>query len=112
MTSLPNFSELTPRRGRDYASGAKAKLAFLQGRDFVYAATGQTTSLRDGVITPGTTVLLRFKRLTGVTSVKVTQKMIDNALEVPLSVLSAADPYTTATPGLPAYDAAMRSIFS
>jgi hypothetical protein len=95
MSSIPNYSELTPAMRRDYASGAKAKASFLQGRDWVYAATGQTTSLRDGVIPAGTTVLLRFKRNTGVTSIKVTAKMIADAEAVPLSVLAGADPYTT-----------------
>lgn len=93
--NIPNWSELVPAYRRDYATAKNVKAAFLQGRDFTYAATSQATSLRDGVIQPGTTVLLRYKRLTQVTSVKVTKAMIDAANEVPLSVLSAPDPYTT-----------------
>jgi hypothetical protein len=74
-TTLPNFSELTPSYGRDYTSGKDAKAAFLAGKDFTLAATGQQTSIAD--VAPGGTVLLRFKRNTGVVSLKVTKAQIE-----------------------------------
>jgi hypothetical protein len=74
-TTLPNFAELTPSYGRDYTSGKAVKEAFVGGIDFVLAATGQYTSIRD--VAPGTTVLLRFKRNTGVTTLKVTKAQIE-----------------------------------
>ena len=67
MATLPNYAELTPSYGRDYMSAAKAKEGFRSGEDWTLAETGQQTSIRD--LEVGTTVLLRYKRLTGVTTI-------------------------------------------
>jgi hypothetical protein len=44
----------------------------------VFATTGQYTSIRD--VAPGTTVLLRYNRNMGVTSLKVTKAQIEKAV--------------------------------
>lgn len=73
---VPNYSEFTPYIGRDYTKAADVKADFLAGKDFYFAATGQATSLRDGVVAPGTTVLLRYKRNTQVATLKVTAAQV------------------------------------
>ena len=67
---LPNYTELLPAYGRDYKSGKAAKEDFLAGKDF-RTPFGLYTSIRDAVV--GNTVLLRFKKQTGVTSVVITK---------------------------------------
>lgn len=74
--ALPGWAELTPAYGRDYKSAAEVKAAFLANADFTYATTGQSTNLADGHVWPGTSVLLRYKRLTMVTTLKVTAAQI------------------------------------
>ena len=68
--AVPQWSELTPRYGRDYTKKADVVADFLAGKDFTFAATGQACSIRD--VQPGTSVLLRYKRHTMVTTLKVT----------------------------------------
>lgn len=69
-----------PAYGRDYKSGKAAKQAFMEGADFQNSSmfgpdAGRYFSLEElGV---GQSVTLRFKRLTGITSLKVTQAMKD-----------------------------------
>ena len=65
------FYELTPAYGRDYKSGKDAKQAWADGKDFLgdYQLGFKPVNLSD--IPKPCTVLLRFKRNTGVTSVKV-----------------------------------------
>ena len=78
--TVPNWSEITPRYGRDYRSAAEVKAAFRaeeKPQDFTLAATGQAMSILDVAV--GTTVLLRYKRHTMVTTLKVTQGMLDAA---------------------------------
>lgn len=73
--ALPNYTTLSPAFGRDYKSAAEVKAAFLSGeRDFIANTPfgSGTTNIRDGYIHPGTTIQLRYKRLTMVTTVKVT----------------------------------------
>lgn len=69
-----NFLELLPAYGRDYASAKDAKQAFLAGQDFKFASpfppyAGRYCSFRD--FSPKTQVILRFKRLTATTPVRV-----------------------------------------
>lgn len=71
---VPAYSEITPRYGRDYTSGKAAKAAFQEGLDFTLASTGQAMSIRD--VGPGTPLLLRFKRNTGVVALTVTKAML------------------------------------
>ncbi len=80
--------ELVPAYGRDSPSGKAAKEAFFSGKDFLIA---DITSAGDGkpcnieqldeVPAPPTGVLLRFKRLTGVTLVKRPAKGWSSALK-------------------------------
>jgi len=82
MDTIPNWTELVPAYGREYKSQKAVKDAFLEGRDFRLrnthvAATRQATSLADDVRAVGTMVILRYKRLTMTTTVKVTKKMLD-----------------------------------
>jgi hypothetical protein len=65
---IPNYSELTPAYGRDYKNKAEVVAAFEGGKDFIFAATGQYTSIKD--VAPGTTVLLRYKQKRSVTPYK------------------------------------------
>jgi hypothetical protein len=76
-TTLPNYSELTPAYARAHTTktAKQAKEDFLAGLDVVFATTGQYTSIRD--VAPGTTVLLRYNRNMGVTSLKVTKAQIE-----------------------------------
>lgn len=78
MTGIPQWAELTPSYGRDYTSAAKAKADFLAGKDFTLAATGQQMSITDCDL--GSTVYLRYKRLTQLTPVKITMKMLSDAM--------------------------------
>jgi hypothetical protein len=73
--TLPNFSELTPAYGRSYTRSQDVRADFLAGRDFTLAATGQKTSLRD--VTPGTQIMLRYRRNQSVVIVKVTKAHIE-----------------------------------
>lgn len=70
---LPNYTTLVPAYGRDYKSGKEAQAAFENGVDFKVATygpnDGQICSIRD--FATGSSVNLRFKRLTGVKVVKV-----------------------------------------
>ena len=74
---IPQWAELTPSYGRDYTSAAKAKADFLSGKDFTWAATGQQMSITDCDL--GSTVYLRYKKLTQLTPVKITMKMLSDA---------------------------------
>jgi uncharacterized protein YhfF len=81
MEKIANWTELVPTYGRDYKNSAEVREAFLQGRDFKVAATGQATSLADEVFDVGTQVMLRYKRNQAVCIVKVTQKHLDEVNE-------------------------------
>ena len=63
---------LTPAYGRDYKSGKEAKAAFDAGVDFRIATVGPDDGryVTKSELPKGTSVQLRFKRLTGVTVVK------------------------------------------
>ena len=68
------MTTLCPAYGRDYKSGKEAKAAFLSGADFVitdyfHPSDGRYANVSD--LTKGETYMLRFKRLTGVCTVKV-----------------------------------------
>ena len=69
--------ELQPAYGRDYKNAREVKEAFASGKDFIgdYQLGFQYMSVRD--LKPGVTVLLRYKRKTQVTTLKVTQAMVD-----------------------------------
>jgi hypothetical protein len=69
MQTLPNFSELTPAYGRNFKTKAEAVASWEAGQDWMYASTGQYTSMRDQA--PGTTVMLRYKSLRAVTTYKL-----------------------------------------
>lgn len=73
MNGIANWSEATPSYGRDYTTAKAVKDDFLAGKDFTLASTGQQFTIRD--LAPGTTVLLRYKRKTGVTPFKLTHTM-------------------------------------
>lgn len=77
IMSIPQWAELTPSYGRDYTSAAKAKADFFAGKDFTFAATGQQMSILDCDL--GSTVYLRYKKLTQLTPVTVTMKMLSDA---------------------------------
>lgn len=62
--------ELTPAYGRDYKSGKLAKADFLANKDFLTAELYPRLINREQ-ISPGSTVILRFKGMRNVTSVKV-----------------------------------------
>ena len=74
MSGIPQWSEFTPAYGRDYTSAAAAKADFIAGLDFRLASTGQYASLRDCDL--GSTVYLRYARLTKLTPVKITFAML------------------------------------
>jgi hypothetical protein len=74
MSGIPQWSEFIPAYGRDYTSAAKAKADFLAGLDFKLASTGQYATLRDCDL--GSTVYLRYRKLTQVTPVKITFAML------------------------------------
>lgn len=65
------YYELAPAYGRDYKSAKDVTAAFQSGADFQgdYSMGFRLCSIRD--LDPGSTVLLRYKRNTMVTSVKV-----------------------------------------
>lgn len=75
--SIEQWAELTPSYGRDYTSAAKAKADFLAGKDFTLARTGQQMSILD--VDLSITVMLRYAKLTKVTPVTVTMKMLSDA---------------------------------
>lgn len=89
MNSIPQWAELTPSYGRDYTSAAKAKADFLAGKDFTLAATGQQMSITD--VDLSITVYLRYAKLTKVTPVTVTMKMLSDAREARSAVRERAD---------------------
>ena len=66
-----DFIELSPSYGRDYKSKAEAITGFRASHDFSggYQIGFSTCNIQD--FAPGTTVLIRYKRLTQVASVKV-----------------------------------------
>lgn len=69
-----NWLEIGPAYGRDYKSAKDAKADFLNGKDFENLSRLQTgggtyCSIRD--FAPGTSVILRYKRNTMTTTVKV-----------------------------------------
>jgi len=67
-----NYATLTPAYGRDYKSGKEAEAALRAGNDFVLVQRGgRSTLINVEQIKPGTTVNLRYKRLTAVKPVKV-----------------------------------------
>ena len=76
MVYIPNWTELVPAYGRDYKNSKEAREAFLEGRDFILAATGQATSLADTVWdqSVGTQVILRYRRHQSTVIVKLTPK--------------------------------------
>lgn len=76
---IEQWAELTPSYGRDYTSAAKAKADFLAGKDFTLARTGQQMSILD--VDLSITVMLRYAKLTKVTPVTVTMKMLSDARE-------------------------------
>ena len=65
------YYELTPAYGRDYNTKAEVIAAWYEDRDFVgdYQLGFKYCNAQD--FKPGDTVLLRYKRNTQVTSVKV-----------------------------------------
>lgn len=65
------FYELTPAYGRDYKTKAEVTAAWNDDKDFLgdYQLGFKPVNRRD--LKPGDTVLLRYKRNTQVTSVKV-----------------------------------------
>jgi hypothetical protein len=69
-----NWCEISPAYGRDYKSGKNAKADFLAGKDFkmesiIPLSNGTYCSIRD--FTPGLSVLIRYKHMEQVMSVKV-----------------------------------------
>lgn len=56
-----DWLEVIPAYGRDYATAKAAKADWLNGKDWMVAATGQYCSRRD--FGPGTRVILRYARL-------------------------------------------------
>jgi hypothetical protein len=75
--SIEQWAELTPSYGRDYTSAAKAKAGFLSGQDWTLARTGQQMSITD--VDLSITVMLRYAKLTKVTPITVTMKMLSDA---------------------------------
>lgn len=71
------YYELQPAYGRDYKTAKEVKEAFAAGKDFIgdYQMNFQYMSVRD--LKPGDTAMLRYKRKTKVTSLKVTQAMLN-----------------------------------
>lgn len=72
--------ELTPAYGRDYKTGKDAKAAFLSGKDWIVASmfdryAGKPTNISDLCRAGERSVILRFNRMTKVTSVSLTQKL-------------------------------------
>lgn len=76
-TTIQQWEELTPSYGRDYKSAAAVKADFLAGKDFTLARTGQQMSILD--VDLSLTVYLRYAKLTKVTPVTVTMKMLSDA---------------------------------
>lgn len=74
---IPQWAELTPSYGRDYKSAAAAKADFFAARDFTLAATGQQMTILDCDL--GSTVYLRYAKLTKVTPVRITMQMLSDA---------------------------------
>ncbi len=72
---MPKSYELSPAYGRDYKNAKEAKEAFLAGKDWEgdYQLNFQICGKSD--FQPGDTVLLRYKRLTQVASLKVPAKV-------------------------------------
>ena len=58
---------LTPALGRDYKNKKAVIEAYKQGKDFIYAPTGQYCSIRDF---KGQQVMLRYDKLKKITPVK------------------------------------------
>lgn len=58
---------LTPALGRDYKNKKDVIEAYKQGKDFIYAQTGQYCSIRDF---KGQQVMLRYDKLKKITQVK------------------------------------------
>lgn len=68
------YIEVTPAYGRDYKSAKDAKADWAAGKDFVVASvdTGRAGSYINIQDAPkGSTILIRYKRLTQVTTVQV-----------------------------------------
>ena len=80
-TKLTGHNSLSPAYGRDYKSGKDAKADFLAGKDFILnhcSGRSLPCSITDFVV--GASAQLRFKRLSGVCVVIITQKMLDARL--------------------------------
>lgn len=58
---------LTPAYGRDYKNKKEVIEAYKQGKDFIYAPTGQYCSIRDF---EGQVVMLRYDKLKKITPAK------------------------------------------
>ena len=69
---LPNHCELLPAYGREYKNKKDVVADFVKGLDWIYASTGQYTSIKDCSV--DNSVLLRYKDKREVCSYKVTGK--------------------------------------
>jgi len=65
------YYELTPAYGRDYKSANEAKAAFEAGKDFIGDYQLGFKPINKPQVPIGSTVLLRYRRNTQATSVKV-----------------------------------------
>jgi hypothetical protein len=65
------FYELTPAYGRDYKSAKEVKAAFESGKDFLGDYQLDFALVNKAQLPVGSTVLLRYKRNTQVTTLKV-----------------------------------------
>lgn len=68
------YIECTPAYGRDYKSAKEVKAAWVEGKDFLIASVDHPDCgryLNKDDAPKGTTLLLRYKALTQVTTIKV-----------------------------------------